>query len=303
MKTTSPGWRGEDRPTQRRHRLGDRASGTAPVSVRLDPVRKAERPMASWDVYRSSVPLVRPLSCATGWRIHVPLLREDLIPVFDEVATRNPGEIEFHQSVWEVLKRFLGRRSEARVMRFCQSLMTELYRHLRDYDDVPAGDIGVKQPKEMKNVTRRRIHVGDAVPDRAALRDSERGLRCQYPTLHREWPPDCLRRCQLAHLHGQALCPPRGGRAVRPWQRGQRGRRRRQCARNATKCLPRLLDLQVDQGTPRESCAPSATTASRRSGNTMRRTASWPGSPSPTTPRSRTLRSPSDSSRGQDGRR
>lgn len=30
-------------------------------------------------------------------------------------------------------------------MRFCQSLMTELYRHLGEYTDVPAGDIGVGQ--------------------------------------------------------------------------------------------------------------------------------------------------------------
>src|SRR3546814_5104530 len=28
-------------------------------------------------------------------------------------------------------------------MRFCQSFMTELYRHLGEYTDVPAGDIGV----------------------------------------------------------------------------------------------------------------------------------------------------------------
>jgi glutamate dehydrogenase (NADP+) len=34
-------------------------------------------------------------------------------------------------------------RSEAEVMRFCQSFMTELYRHLGEYTDVPAGDIGV----------------------------------------------------------------------------------------------------------------------------------------------------------------
>ncbi len=36
-------------------------------------------------------------------------------------------------------------RSDAEVMRFCQSLMTELYRHLGEYTDVPAGDIGVGQ--------------------------------------------------------------------------------------------------------------------------------------------------------------
>ena len=34
-------------------------------------------------------------------------------------------------------------RSEGEIMRFCQSYMTELYRHLGEYTDVPAGDIGV----------------------------------------------------------------------------------------------------------------------------------------------------------------
>ena len=36
-------------------------------------------------------------------------------------------------------------KSEGEVMRFCQSFMTELYRHLGEYTDVPAGDIGVSQ--------------------------------------------------------------------------------------------------------------------------------------------------------------
>ena len=172
----------------------------------------------------------------------MPLLHEHLLPVFDEVVARNPGEAEFHQAVREVLEslgpvvakhpeyadgevirrlceperqiifrvpwtddagrvqlnrgfrvefnsalgpykgglrfhpsvylgivKFLGfeqifknslsglpiggakggsdfdpkGRSEAEVMRFCQSFMTELYRHLGEYTDVPAGDIGV----------------------------------------------------------------------------------------------------------------------------------------------------------------
>lgn len=34
-------------------------------------------------------------------------------------------------------------KSDAEVMRFCQSFITELYRHLGEYTDVPAGDIGV----------------------------------------------------------------------------------------------------------------------------------------------------------------
>ncbi|MEW2396119.1 NADP-specific glutamate dehydrogenase [Streptomyces sp. NPDC046862] len=34
-------------------------------------------------------------------------------------------------------------RSDGEVMRFCQAFMTELYRHLGEHTDVPAGDIGV----------------------------------------------------------------------------------------------------------------------------------------------------------------
>ncbi|MAN77751.1 MAG: NADP-specific glutamate dehydrogenase [Rhizobiales bacterium] len=36
-------------------------------------------------------------------------------------------------------------RSDMEIMRFCQSYMTELYRHIGEYTDVPAGDIGVGQ--------------------------------------------------------------------------------------------------------------------------------------------------------------
>lgn len=36
-------------------------------------------------------------------------------------------------------------RSDNEIMRFCQSFMTELYRHIGEYTDVPAGDIGVGQ--------------------------------------------------------------------------------------------------------------------------------------------------------------
>src|SRR5690606_16229781 len=52
-------------------------------------------------------------------------------------------------------------RSDGEVMRFCQSFMTELYRHIGPNTDVPAGDIGVGareigymfgQYKRIKNV-------------------------------------------------------------------------------------------------------------------------------------------------------
>src|SRR5690606_36762259 len=36
-------------------------------------------------------------------------------------------------------------RSVQEIIRFCQSFMTELFRHLGEYTDVPAGDIDVGQ--------------------------------------------------------------------------------------------------------------------------------------------------------------
>jgi len=79
------------------------------------------------------------------------------------------GGLRFHPSVYLGIVKFLGfeqvfknaltgmpiggakggsdfdpkGRSDAEVMRFCQSFMTELARHLGEYTDVPAGDIGV----------------------------------------------------------------------------------------------------------------------------------------------------------------
>lgn len=79
------------------------------------------------------------------------------------------GGLRFHPSVYLGIIKFLGfeqifknsltglpigggkggsdfdpkGRSDGEIMRFCQSFMTELYRHLGEYTDVPAGDIGV----------------------------------------------------------------------------------------------------------------------------------------------------------------
>ena len=81
------------------------------------------------------------------------------------------GGLRFHPSVYLGIVKFLGfeqifknslsglpiggakggsdfdprGRSTHEIMRFCQSFMTELYRHLGEYTDVPAGDIGVGQ--------------------------------------------------------------------------------------------------------------------------------------------------------------
>ncbi|MBV0893909.1 NADP-specific glutamate dehydrogenase [Microbacterium sp. NC79] len=79
------------------------------------------------------------------------------------------GGLRFHPSVYLGIIKFLGfeqifknaltgmpigggkggsdfdpkGRSDHEIMRFCQSFMTELYRHIGEYTDVPAGDIGV----------------------------------------------------------------------------------------------------------------------------------------------------------------
>ncbi|SIO57245.1 glutamate dehydrogenase (NADP) [Singulisphaera sp. GP187] len=79
------------------------------------------------------------------------------------------GGLRFHPSVYLGIVKFLGfeqifknaltgmpiggakggsdfdpkGKSDSEVMRFCQSFMTELFRHLGEYTDVPAGDIGV----------------------------------------------------------------------------------------------------------------------------------------------------------------
>jgi len=79
------------------------------------------------------------------------------------------GGLRFHPSVYLGIIKFLGfeqifknaltglpigggtggsdcdpkGKSDNELMRFCQSLMTELYRHLGEHTDIPAGDIGV----------------------------------------------------------------------------------------------------------------------------------------------------------------
>ena len=60
-------------------------------------------------------------------------------------------------------------KSDAEVMRFCQSFMSELYRHIGQFTDVPAGDIGVGarevgylfgQYKRLKNASEASVLTG-----------------------------------------------------------------------------------------------------------------------------------------------
>jgi glutamate dehydrogenase (NADP+) len=88
---------------------------------------------------------------------------------FSSVLGPYKGGLRFHPSVYLGIVKFLGfeqifknsltgmpigggkggsdfdprGKSDAEVMRFCQSFMTELYRNLGEYTDVPAGDTGV----------------------------------------------------------------------------------------------------------------------------------------------------------------
>jgi glutamate dehydrogenase (NADP+) len=93
-----------------------------------------------------------------GWRVQ-----------FNHALGPYKGGLRFHPSVNQSILKFLGfeqtfknalttlpmgggkggsdfdpkGRSDREVMRFCQSFMTELYRHIGDSVDTPAGDIGV----------------------------------------------------------------------------------------------------------------------------------------------------------------
>ncbi len=88
---------------------------------------------------------------------------------FSSVLGPYKGGLRFHPSVNSSIIKFLGfeqifknaltaqgigggkggsdfdphNRSDGEIMRFCQSFMNELYRHLGEHTDVPAGDIGV----------------------------------------------------------------------------------------------------------------------------------------------------------------
>lgn len=64
-------------------------------------------------------------------------------------------------------------RSDAEVMRFCQSFMTELYRHIGPDEDVPAGDIGVAAARlATSSVCTRSSHTSIRVCSQARVSSS-----------------------------------------------------------------------------------------------------------------------------------
>jgi glutamate dehydrogenase (NADP+) len=118
------------------------------------------------------------------------------------------GGLRFHPSVYIGIVKFLGfeqilknsltglpigggkggsdfdpkGKSDAEVMRFCQSFMTELYRHIGPDIDVPAGDIGVGgreigylygQYKRIKGVFENGVLTGKHIPYGGSLARTE----------------------------------------------------------------------------------------------------------------------------------
>ncbi len=207
------------------------------------------------------------------------------------------GGLRFHPSVYLGIVKFLGfeqifknsltglpigggkggsdfdpkGRSDAEIMRFCQSFMTELYRHIGEYTDVPAGDIGVGmreigylfgQYKRITNryesgvLTGKGSHLG-------RLAGPHRGHRIRHRVLRRRDP------------RARAGSPSRASRWWCPARATWRSTRSRRCTRWAGPSWPAR--------TPAATCATtraSTSTCSRRSKNCA-------GAASRTTPEAR----------------
>jgi glutamate dehydrogenase (NADP+) len=70
-------------------------------------------------------------------------------------------------------------RSENEIMRFCQAFMTELYRHLGEYTDVPAGDIGVGT-REIGYLFGQYKRITNRYESGAHVRPEATGYGCTY---------------------------------------------------------------------------------------------------------------------------
>lgn len=108
-------------------------------------------------------------SASAGWTIAAVQVNRAFRVQFNSAIGPYKGGMRFHPSVNLSILKFLGfeqtfknalttlpmgggkggsdfdpkGKSQGEIMRFCQALMTELYRHLGPDTDVPAGDIGV----------------------------------------------------------------------------------------------------------------------------------------------------------------
>ena len=169
-------------------------------------------------------------------------------------------------------------RSDGEVMRFCQSFMTELYRHLGEYTDVPAGDIGVGGREigylfgQYKRITNR---YESGVLTGKGLSWGGAQVRTRGHRLRR----GLLRRARCCKARGEQLRR-QAGRGLRLGQRGDLRDREGAPARRHRRGLLRLRRLR------RRRAGHRPRRCSRRS-----RRSSAAGSPTTSTTRPRRARS------------
>ena len=141
------------------------------VLLSLTPIAGKKPEYAQWSILRRMIEPERQIIFRVPWMDDEGTVRinRGFRVEFNSALGPYKGGLRFHPSVNLSIIKFLGfeqiyknaltgmpigggkggsdfdpkGRSKAEVMRFCQSFMTELYRHLGEYTDVPAGDIGV----------------------------------------------------------------------------------------------------------------------------------------------------------------
>jgi glutamate dehydrogenase (NADP+) len=141
------------------------------VMLTLAPIAGRRPEYSEWDVLMRMIEPERQIIFRVPWvddqgRVHV---NRGYRVEFSSALGPYKGGLRFHPSVNLSIVKFLGfeqifknaltgmpigggkggsdfdpkGRSDGEIMRFCQSFMTELHRHIGEYTDVPAGDIGV----------------------------------------------------------------------------------------------------------------------------------------------------------------
>ncbi len=141
------------------------------VMLSLTPIAGTHPEYASWSILQRVCEPERQIIFRVPWvddqgTVHI---NRGFRVEFNSAIGPYKGGLRFHPSVNLSIVKFLGfeqifknaltglpigggkggsdfdpkGRSDLEIMRFCQSFMTELYRHIGEYTDVPAGDIGV----------------------------------------------------------------------------------------------------------------------------------------------------------------
>ena len=137
----------------------------------LQPVVERRPEVIRWGVFENLVEPERIIKFRVPWLADsgAVIVNRGFRVQYNSAAGPYKGGLRFHPSVNEGIIKFLGfeqifknaltglpigggkggsdfdpkGKSDTEIMRFCQSFMTELYRHIGADTDVPAGDIGV----------------------------------------------------------------------------------------------------------------------------------------------------------------